>query len=226
MLIDKIITHKTEYAPEDFTGGNIQYSVSKYTKQISIKLVLYFGFNYSRNPISKQIDIQEKDVLALIQELSIKTNAYLKSLIHEEVFDLDSFVKDSYECRTMVVRMSPNDRDRVDRVDRVDSDTQLAVVAETAKGAIDYDDVMMWWNESAATLNIPKIIKLTGKRKKLIDKITKTYTQDEIEAAMDNVYASSFLTGKAKTKFTLSFDWFFNEANILKVLEGNYNDKI
>ena len=124
MLIDKIISAKTDQSVSDFTGGNIQYSVSKYTKQMKIKLVLYFGFDFNRNTISRQIEIQKKDVHVLVDELSIKTESYLLSLVDDDILDLDSFVKDSYECNTTIVLGASSDRDNEDRVDKGDSDTK------------------------------------------------------------------------------------------------------
>jgi hypothetical protein len=37
--------------------------------------------------------------------------------------------------------------------------------------------------------------------------------------------ASQFLTGQSKNPFNLSFDWFVKAANLLKVSEGNYDDR-
>ena len=129
MLIDKIIIKKFDQSPSDFTGGNIQISVSKYTKQISIKLVLYFGFDFNRNTISRQIEIQESDISTITKELLIKAKNYKNNLITGDVLNIDEIVKDSYECTTNeneVVRSVCSDSDKGDRVDsdRVDSDKQ------------------------------------------------------------------------------------------------------
>jgi hypothetical protein len=37
--------------------------------------------------------------------------------------------------------------------------------------------------------------------------------------------ASQFLTGQSKSPFNLGFDWFVKAANLLKVSEGNYDDR-
>jgi len=37
--------------------------------------------------------------------------------------------------------------------------------------------------------------------------------------------ASPFLTGQTSAGFSLSFDWFVKPANLLKVMEGNYDDR-
>lgn len=126
MLIDKIILAKTKYTPEQFTGGSIQFTVSKYSKIMDIKLVLYFGFNATRNSISKQIKIQEKDVNTLNKELLLKTKAYLESLKKDvDTLCLDEFKKDSYECNTNIVRPTTKDSDSLDS-DSLDSDNNAS----------------------------------------------------------------------------------------------------
>ena len=126
MLIDKIILAKTNYTPEQFTGGAIQFTVSKYTKIMDIKLVLYFGFNATRNSISKQIKIQEKDVNTLNKELLLKTKTYLQTLKQDvDTLCLEEFKKDSYECNKNIVRATSRDSDTVDN-DNVDRDNNAS----------------------------------------------------------------------------------------------------
>jgi len=149
MLIDKIIIAKTEYSPNQFTGGSIQFSVSKYTRVMDIKLVLYFGFNATRNSISRQIKIKEKDVEILNKELLIKTKSYKDSLyLHDDILSIDEFKKDSYECNTNIVRNYSSDIDNVDKVDidKVDSDNN----APSNDGTNECDNLfkVIWDNHS------------------------------------------------------------------------------
>jgi len=104
MLIDSIIMAKTPHGVEEFTGGSVQFSVSKYTRRMKVVLVLFFGFNFNRNPISHQIEIKEEQAEILTKELLIRTKHYEQSLIQEQILDLDTFVKDSYECGTKEIR--------------------------------------------------------------------------------------------------------------------------
>ncbi len=127
MLIDKIILSKTKHKPDSFTGGNIQVSTSKYTLQLSIKLVLYFGFNVSRNPISVQLDIKEKDVSILTKELIAKSKLRLVELQasnKDEILDLseiNEFVDIRNEGDTKSLRGDTNDSDSNDSNDSNDS---------------------------------------------------------------------------------------------------------
>jgi len=69
-------------------------------------------------------------------------------------------------------------------------------------------------------------LKITEKRKRVINNLLKEYSPEEVLQAMEKVHTSSFLQGNNKTGWQISFDWFINKSNFLKVLEGNYDDKI
>ena len=69
-------------------------------------------------------------------------------------------------------------------------------------------------------------LKITDKRKRVINNLLKEYSAEEVLQAMEKVHTSSFLQGNNKTGWQISFDWFINKSNFLKVLEGNYDDKV
>ena len=69
-------------------------------------------------------------------------------------------------------------------------------------------------------------LKITDKRKRVINNLLKEYSAEEVLQAMEKVHTSSFLRGNNKTGWQISFDWFINKSNFLKVLEGNYDDKV
>lgn len=70
-----------------------------------------------------------------------------------------------------------------------------------------------------------KQLKITDNRKRAINNLLKEYSPEEVLQAMEKVHTSSFLQGNNKTGWQISFDWFTNKSNFLKVLEGNYDDK-
>ncbi len=227
MLIDKIILAKTKYTPEDFTGGNIQVSTSKYTLQLTVKLILYFGYNATRNPISTQIKVQEKDIPVLAEELIIKAKNYLDALRGvdaDEVLDLNSFVTNRYEGGTNSLRGAPRDSDSVDSVDRVDSDrvdrdTTSSVVYIPSK-----ENVLSVWNENVSNIGMTKLRNISDARyKKLKTRINRNHNfLDNLLEALEIAAASSFIMKSS----WFGFDWLVaNDDNIIKVLEGNYNDK-
>ena len=70
-----------------------------------------------------------------------------------------------------------------------------------------------------------KQLKINDKRKRAINNLLKEYSLEEMLRAMGKIRTSNFLQGNNKTGWQISFDWFTNKSNFLKVLEGNYDDK-
>ena len=68
-------------------------------------------------------------------------------------------------------------------------------------------------------------LKITEKRKRVINNLLKEYSLEEVIQSMEKIHTSSFLQGNNKTGWKIAFDWFINKSNFLKVLEGNYDDK-
>ena len=73
-------------------------------------------------------------------------------------------------------------------------------------------------------VSFPRIRSLSEARKKAIKARLKSYSLDDFRALFENAEASSFLKG-TEGGWKASFDWLIKEANMLKVLEGNYADK-
>ena len=216
-VIDNIIETQTEFSPLDFTGGNIQYSVSKYTKKMRIKLILYFGFDFSRNTISRSFDIQKKEICLFHTALLSKTEHFLSILEKNDEKQL------SYEAIKIVVRGDSSGSDSIGNVDRVDSDSdnfsQQQVVTVPSK-----QEVMEVWNDLANQTGIPKIKSMSETR----------YKKFKTRIHQNNNFLEDFINTvetAVKSEFIMSSSWFTfdwivkNNENYLKVLEGNYNGK-
>ena len=72
--------------------------------------------------------------------------------------------------------------------------------------------------------SFPSVRSLSDARKKAIKARLKSYTIDDFRTVFENAENSSFLKGE-EGGWKASFDWLIKEANMLKVLEGNYADK-
>jgi predicted phage replisome organizer len=72
--------------------------------------------------------------------------------------------------------------------------------------------------------SFPAVRSLSDARRKSIKARLKDYTMDDFRQVFQNAEASSFLKG-LDGGWKASFDWLIKEANMLKVLEGNYADK-
>lgn len=75
--------------------------------------------------------------------------------------------------------------------------------------------------------SLPKVRNITPKRKEAITKLIRSgYTVEDIKTIFYNAENSTFLKGENKNNWNASFDWLLKEENAVKVIEGNYADKV
>lgn len=88
----------------------------------------------------------------------------------------------------------------------------------------DVQRVVTAWN---AIDGLPKITRLDpdSNRCKSLGARIKAYGIDKVLGAIESIPHSSFLMGKTKKQFRLTFDWFVKPNNFPKVLDGNYLDE-
>ena len=72
--------------------------------------------------------------------------------------------------------------------------------------------------------SLPRVTKLTDARIKAINARLKEYSEEDIETAFVKAENSAFLRGE-NGKWKAGFDWIMNPNNIVKILEGNYDDR-
>ena len=74
-LVNNTILRKTEYQPNEFTGGSVQITSTHSNEVIKYKVVLFFGYSEARNSKSKQIDITEQQVMIWSEALLLKAKS-------------------------------------------------------------------------------------------------------------------------------------------------------
>lgn len=94
---------------------------------------------------------------------------------------------------------------------------------ENKKEKIDYQLIADMYNQLCPSF--PHIRSLSDARKKAIKARMNTYTLDDFKTVFENAEASSFLKGQNTRNWTADFDWLIKDANMAKVLDGNYADK-
>ena len=73
--------------------------------------------------------------------------------------------------------------------------------------------------------SFPSVRSISDARRKAIKARLNTYSMDDFKTVFENAEASSFLKGGNDRNWTATFDWLIKDANMAKVLEGNYADK-
>ena len=90
------------------------------------------------------------------------------------------------------------------------------------KGEADNDkikEVINKWN----SMNVQRIVSIKNRRLKLLnDRLNENGIERFLEA-LEKINNSRFLKGENNRGWVISFDWFINADNFLKVLEGTYD---
>lgn len=74
-------------------------------------------------------------------------------------------------------------------------------------------------------VSYPKVISLSEARKRAIRARLKMYSMDDFRMLFEKAEESSFLKGANNRNWSATFDWLLKESNMVKVLEGNYDNK-
>ena len=87
----------------------------------------------------------------------------------------------------------------------------------------DYNAVIEAYNDTCYSL--PSVKTLNDGRKRAIRKLYRNYSMEQINEVFLKAQCSDFLSGKSG-KWNATFDWLIKDSNFIKVLEGNYDNKV
>lgn len=74
-------------------------------------------------------------------------------------------------------------------------------------------------------VSYPKVKTLSDARKKAINARLKCYSIDDFKTLFEKAEASDFLKGSNDRDWSANFDWLIKDANMAKVIDGNYDNK-
>lgn len=94
---------------------------------------------------------------------------------------------------------------------------------ERDKKRIDYNSIKDAYNTLCPSL--PSVKSLPDARKRAIKARLNQYSYEEIEGAFLKAEASNFLKGSNNRNWTANFDWIMKDANMAKIIDGNYDNK-
>lgn len=94
---------------------------------------------------------------------------------------------------------------------------------EERENRINYQEIIDLYNDTC--VSFPHLKTLSDARKKAIRARLKTFTVDDFKLMFKKAEASSFLKGKNNRDWSATFDWMIKDANMSKILDGNYDDK-
>lgn len=88
---------------------------------------------------------------------------------------------------------------------------------------IDYKAVVALYN--SICISFPSVKAISANRQKAIRARLNSYTMDDFRLLFEKAEASDFLKGKNGNDWSATFDWLIKDANMAKVLDGNYDNK-
>lgn len=94
---------------------------------------------------------------------------------------------------------------------------------EKKEKRIDYNGIKDAYNTLCPSL--PSCRSLSEARKRAIKARLQHYTEEDIKEAFIKAENSDFLKGKNDRNWQANFDWLLKDANIAKVLDGNYDNR-
>ena len=94
---------------------------------------------------------------------------------------------------------------------------------EEEKEKIQYNVVVDDYNRICS--NLPKVTALSDARKKAIKARINKYDYDGVMKAFQKASKSDFLNGTNGRNWRANFDWIMKDANMAKILDGNYDNR-
>lgn len=160
--------------------------------------------NYIRNDRYKETIYQEEKT-----KLSIDDN-------NTYIFDGMSLgIPNGYQMDTQV-------RLGKDSIGKVSKDIYTSETDGVSTPKIDYAAIKEYFNTHCTAF--PSIREMTESRKKAIKNFLKNHSEADLYQLFTMAQTSDFLAGS--TGWKAGFDWILKPANSVKILEGNYENKI
>ena len=95
---------------------------------------------------------------------------------------------------------------------------------DKGRECINYQQIADMYNDTC--ISLPRLTKLSDSRKKAIKARLKQYSIGDFRKLFTMAEESSCLKGQNDWNWSANFDWLIKDANMAKVLDGNYADRL
>lgn len=134
------------------------------------------------------------------------------------------------ESESVATRWQPDDNQMAHRIgkdrigkDRIGEDRIGEVRGEESVETATCQQVVDLFH--SICVSYPAVKTLSESRKKAIRARLRVYSLEDFKSLFEKAEASSFLKGSNDRNWSATFDWLLKESNMVKVLEGNYDNK-
>ena len=95
-------------------------------------------------------------------------------------------------------------------------------IEKESREKINYQEIVDMYNDTC--VSFPRVKSLSDARKKAIKARLNSYSLDDFKNLFAKAEASTFLKGGNDRNWSATFDWLIKDANMAKVLDGNYDN--
>lgn len=129
------------------------------------------------------------------------------------------------EINPVIGQMSDkHPREKELEIDReIDREIKIESEERRKTNKIDYQQIADMYNNTC--VSFPRLSKLSESRKKAIKARLQTYSVEDFQRMFEMAECSSFLKGANNRNWSATFDWMVKDANMAKILDGNYQDR-
>ena len=117
----------------------------------------------------------------------------------------------------------PNEKPNVSLTQPNATDIDKDKEEDKERDKIDYKGVVALYN--SICVSFPSVKTISVARQKVIKARFKLYSMDDFKLLFEKAEASDFLKGRNSNDWSATFDWLIKDANMAKVLDGNYDNK-
>lgn len=100
---------------------------------------------------------------------------------------------------------------------------RLGKVSIGKDNIINYQKIVNMYNDTC--VSFPKVQSISDNRKKAIKARLKQYSIEDFKRLFEMAEQSDFLKGANNRNWSANFDWLIKDANMAKVLDGNYQNR-
>lgn len=127
------------------------------------------------------------------------------------------------EINPVIGQMSDKHPREIEKELDIESDIDIEKETEKRKDRINYQQISDMYNNTC--VSFPRLSKLSESRKKAIKARLQTYSVEDFQRMFEMAECSSFLKGANNRNWSATFDWMVKDANMAKILDGNYQDR-
>lgn len=195
------------------------------------KIYLTENIPYTPKMLADELDFEENTVQLALQALKqldmiVLDDGYFSITGWEEHQNIEGM--DRIREQNRIRKQRQREKERLIAESRVMSRDSHATeedkdIDKESKEKVTCEQVVDLYR--SICVSYPKVISLSEARKRAIRARLKMYSMDDFRMLFEKAEASSFLKGANNRNWSATFDWLLKESNMVKVLEGNYDNK-